>query len=89
MIRRYRRTILVVLFIAYVCSYWHLSRAGYADADRCNFCGFYYFPPEPTTEWRVKNYGCVLLFSPLNFAERTLGDGRAPGNPPCGLRLGP
>jgi hypothetical protein len=64
MFRRYRRTILAVLFVAYVCSYWHLSRAGYADADKYNLCGFYYFLPLNVTDinvWRVKNYGCALV----------------------------
>ena len=44
--------------------------------------GFYYFTPEPTDAWRVKNYTCVFLFRPLNALEVALGLGRPAGSEP-------
>ena len=78
-----------LLLSSYVGSYLALSRRGYATADRYNFCGFYYFLPQNSDDWRVKNYGCALAFSPLNIVDRWLGFGRAPASEPLwGLSLG-
>lgn len=79
--RRYL-LLLTVLFAVYLASYLWLSRRGYAEADRWNLCGFYYFTPEPTPAWRAKNYGCAKLFGPLNAVDRELGTGRPPACEP-------
>src|SRR4051794_14306942 len=73
---------LTLLLIAYVSSYLWLSRRGYAEADQHGMAGFYYLFPENTDAWRSKNYGCVLLFSPLNWVDRALGFGRFPASEP-------
>ena len=80
--RRSLLAVVVLLFVGYVASYLALSRRGYATADRYHICGFYYFLPEKSDAWRVKNYGCVLLFSPLNIVDRWLGFGRVPASEP-------
>ena len=79
-----RRVLLVVALLGagYATSYLCLSRRGYAQADRWNCVGFYYFPPRPTNEWRVKHFGCAKLYYPLNVIDRALGTGRAPAKEP-------
>lgn len=72
----------LVLLVAYVATYVLLSRRGYAEADRIETEGFYYFTPEESRAWRWKNYGCVVLFYPLNLIDRGLGLGRVPGAEP-------
>jgi len=67
-----------LLLVVYVGSYYVLSRRGYAEADRYDMKGFYYFTPENTDSWRLRNYTCVDLFLPLNAADRWLGFGRYP-----------
>ncbi|MCI0739393.1 MAG: hypothetical protein L0Y72_10140 [Gemmataceae bacterium] len=32
--------------------------------------------------WRLKNYGCVFLFRPINAVDRWLGFGRHPASEP-------
>jgi hypothetical protein len=71
-----------LLVVLYVGSYVALSRRGYAEADRYNMKGFYYFFPEDSDAWRWKNYGCVYLFWPLNVVDRGLGLGRHPACEP-------
>jgi hypothetical protein len=72
-----------LLLVLYVGSYYVLSRRGYAEADRYNMDkGFYYFTPENTDSWRVRNYACVDLFLPLNAVDRWLGFGRWPACEP-------
>jgi hypothetical protein len=73
---------LLLLLFAYACSYVCLSRRGYAEAERFDFHGFYYFTPEDSDTWRYTNYGCVFLFWPLNKLDRALGYGRPPGSEP-------
>ena len=71
-----------LLLLLYVGSYVVLSRRGYAEADRYNMKGFYYFFPENSAAWRWKNYGCMHLFRPLNALDRWLGLGRHPASEP-------
>jgi hypothetical protein len=71
-----------VLLLLYLGSYVALSRRGYAEADRYNITGFYYFFPEDSDAWRWKNYGCVYLFGPLNVVDRWAGLGRHPASEP-------
>jgi hypothetical protein len=70
------------LFLVYVGAYVVLSRRGYAQADRYNMTGFYYFYPDGSDAWRLKNYGCVYLFWPCNVVDRWLGVGRPPAAEP-------
>jgi hypothetical protein len=76
------QVILTLLMVAYFGSYLWLSRRGYAEAGSERINGFYYFFPEDTRSWRSKNYGCVILFSPLNYLDRSLGFGRYPSCEP-------
>jgi hypothetical protein len=71
-----------LLFCLYVGSYAALSRRGYAEADQYNVKGFYYFTPEKSDAWRWKNYGCVILFRPVNAVDGWLGFGRHPASEP-------
>jgi hypothetical protein len=83
MTRRTRAWLVVGLLLGlYVTSYLVLSRRGYAEADRYNISGFYYFSPEDSDAWRMKNYGFVLLFRPLNAIDRALGFGRERASEP-------
>jgi len=70
------------LLLLYVGSYAVLSRRGYTEADQYNMKGFYYFLPEDSDSWRLKNYGCVYLFWPINAVDRWLGLGRYPASEP-------
>jgi len=72
----------LTLLVLYVGSYVALSRRGYAEADQYNMRGFYYFFPEDSDAWRLKNYGCMYLFLPINAVDRWLGLGRYPGAEP-------
>jgi N-acetylneuraminic acid mutarotase len=76
--KRSKLVLALALLVAYVGAYLWLSRRGYGQADQYRMIGFYYFPPEDTATWRFKNYGCVLLFSPVNWMDRSLGFGRRP-----------
>ncbi len=84
--RKKRKRLLLVfgalLLLLYVGSYSVLSRRGYAEADQYNMKGFYYFFPEDSDAWRLKNYGCVVLFWPINLVDRCLGFGRDPASEP-------
>jgi hypothetical protein len=71
-----------VLLAVYLGSYAVLSRRGCAEADRYRLKGFYYFTPEDSDGWRVRNYACVYLFGPLNAVDRWLGPGRHPASEP-------
>ena len=87
-VRQRKKLVLVIalLVAVYVGSYLWLSRRGYAEADRCKMPGFCYFTPEDSNTWQYKNYGCVILFCPLNMVDRCLGFGREPAHV-CFFRL--
>src|SRR5688572_12464389 len=72
----------LVVTTLYVGSYLALSRRGFADADRENIKGFYFFPAADTTAWRVLHGGCVLLYYPLIQVDRLIGTGRHPASEP-------
>ena len=74
--------VVILLIAAYVGSYVWLSRRGYAEADQYDMVGFYDFFPENSDAWRYKNYGCVFLYWPLNFLDRSVGLGRCPASEP-------
>src|SRR5438552_19106212 len=67
--------VVILLLAAYLGSYVWLSRRGYAEADQYGMVGFYYFPPENSVAWRFKNHGCMFLYCPLNFVDRSIGLG--------------
>lgn len=75
-------SLLLVVLILYVSSSLVCSRRGFADADRYGMAGFYFFHPEPTDEWRRRNYGFVYFYYPLIHIDRWLGTGRAPAGEP-------
>jgi hypothetical protein len=68
--------------LLYVASYLVLSRRGFADAEQSNMCGFYFFPPEDTDAWRLRNFACVYVYYPLIEVDQLMGTGRAPGKAP-------
>ena len=72
----------VLLLLLSIGSCAALSRRGYAEAEQYHIHGFYYFSPEDSDAWRLKNYGCAYLFWPINAAERWLGLGRFPASEP-------
>ena len=90
---RNRTKIMIVaalLIAAYLASYVWISRSGYAEADEFRFKGFYYFSPVNSDAWRCKNYGCTVLYWPLNVMDRSFGLGRHPASEPMwGLSGGP
>src|SRR6516162_1825606 len=73
---------LALLLALYIGSYLFISRRGYAGADKYGMSGFYYFSPEESAAWRAKNFGCVILFWPVNAIDRALGFGRYPAKEP-------
>ncbi len=76
------KIVVAVLFIFYMGSYIWLSRRGYAEADRYDADGFYYFTPENSNAWSFRNRNCVYFYFPLNFVDRILGFGRSPACDP-------
>src|SRR5690242_4121831 len=71
-----------VWLVLYVTAYLGLSRRGYAESRAWNMCGFYYFTPEDSDSWRLRNFGCVYLFAPLNALDRCLGTGMSLASEP-------
>ncbi len=67
--------VLLCLLLAYVGSYVVLSRRGMAWSEMHGCKGFYFFPPEESNSWRIKHYGCVCLYYPLNLIDNLLGLG--------------
>jgi len=82
MCSRHAYLVVALLVAVYVASYLWLSRRGYDEADRWSCKGFYYFTPDDSKSWRVKNYGCAAAFAPLNALDRALGNGRSPAAEP-------
>jgi hypothetical protein len=80
--RRLGLMIVATLLLLYVGAYAVLSRRGYAEADSWHMYGFYYFTPEDSDGWRLRNYTCVWLFSPINAVDRFVGLGRPPAAEP-------
>jgi hypothetical protein len=79
--RRFRVAV-GLLLVLYVGSYVVRSRRAYAEAERCDMKGFYYFTPENSDRWRFWNYTCVYLYLPLNAVDRWIGLGRGPACEP-------
>jgi hypothetical protein len=79
-----KRSLALVLLLtaSYTAIYWTLSRRGYAEADQFDLAGFYYFSPENSDSWRLKNGLCVRLFSPIHALDRMLSGGRYPASEP-------
>jgi hypothetical protein len=82
---------LLCLLLLYVASYIALSRVGITRCEAIGLDGgLYFFPPEDTTAWRVKNYGCVYFYYPLIVADEWIGTGKGIGcEPMWRLSAGP
>jgi len=91
---RYRlRTLLIVLalgppLLAYVSSYFVLSRQGYAVSDALGVKGFY-FVPYDTLEEKNTNDRYRRLYRALIDLELFLGTGRTPAGDPMWAGDGP
>jgi hypothetical protein len=79
---KFKNPRLVLLLIAYLGSYVVLSRRGHDEAVAMAIPGFYFFTPEPTREWRLKNWACNVLFYPLIELDVWFGTGLHPAYPP-------
>jgi hypothetical protein len=71
--RRRAAVVIVVFLLAYVSSYAFLSRRGMAQTRAAGMNGFYFFRPEDSTAWVIRNYGCVYFFYPLIVVEEWFG----------------
>lgn len=71
-----------ICFIAYVGLYFALSRRGYAESDRYQSDGFFYFTLENDDTWAFRHIVCVYVFWPLNQLDCALGTGRSPSSIP-------
>jgi hypothetical protein len=86
---RYKlRTLLILLavgppMLAYVGSYYVLSRRGYREADRYNWHGFYFVLPSTEAESKT-NARFNRLYWPLIRVELFIGTGRDPASDPLG-----
>jgi hypothetical protein len=69
------RIAVAALLALYAGSYSVLSRCGYTRDG-------YFFPPRDTRSWRILNYGCVVLYSPLILADCALGASKPPASEP-------
>ena len=81
---RYRlRTLLIVLALgppalAYVGSYYAMTRGAYAYADEVGLRNAYFFvPPETDKDGRLHGR-LVRIYAPLIFLEKLLDTGRQP-----------
>jgi hypothetical protein len=88
---RYRlRTLLILLavippLLAYVGSYYVLSRRGFREADRVGFKGFYFVSPRPPWEGggsERENIQRDRFYWPLIQLDWMLGTGRHPAAEP-------
>jgi len=81
------RTLLIVFalappLVAYVGSYYALSRRGYAYADSVGSPGFWYVPPETQRDVE-QNAAYRHLYCPLMRFEHLIGSQRWPAHDPC------
>jgi hypothetical protein len=72
--------VLVLLFAAYVGSYYHLSRRGMREAKAYGMSGFFYAPAEEVIQTRdlSQHYARARLFAPLNCVDRFLFGAQGP-----------
>ena len=79
---RSRRLLVAALLmtIAYVGLYYHLSRRGMREAPVYGLAGFLYVPFEQAqrTEDLSRHHGLALFFAPLNWADRWLTGAEGP-----------
>ena len=79
---RYRlRTLMILVallqpFLAYVGSYYVLSRRGYSEGDKYHVKGFYFVVPGTAPDWKKRNRQLVTFYYPLIQLEIFLGTGR-------------
>lgn len=77
--------IAIVLLMAYISSYWYLSRRGFAATDEyseSSLKGFFFYLPEDTAEWERKENTLRMLYLPLIYVDCWMGTGRWPASPP-------
>jgi len=85
---RYRLRTLLILFalapplVAYVSSYYVVSRRGYADVDRYGLKGFYFVLPGTVPDWKERNQRFNRFYYPLIQLELFLGTGHHIGAEP-------
>ncbi len=79
--RRKWMAVIAILLLAYVSSYFILSRRGFAQADNWNAKGFYFVFPSRPAEWKV-NWCLVVVYYPLIVIDNMLGTGRPIGSEP-------
>jgi len=87
MLRYNLRTLLLAFalappLVAYVGSYYVLSRRGYAFADSVNSPGFWFVPPETKRDVK-RNSDLIRLYYPLVRIEQLCGGRRYLAHEPC------
>ena len=87
MLRFRLRTLLLVVallppVLAYVGSYYVLSRRGFREADKYGFKGFFFVPPVYGGGSEPANYRYFRFYWPLIRLDRFLGTGRPIGSDP-------
>jgi hypothetical protein len=72
--------ILLLLLVAYVGSYLHLSRRGMREAKPLNMPGFFYVPFEEIAEdpSLSRHYTLVQLYAPLSWLDQKLLGSKGP-----------
>jgi hypothetical protein len=72
--------VLLPLLLAYVGSYYYLSRRGIREAEKMHFHGFLYVPMEEVleTEDLSQHYKLATFYSPLNWMDQTFFGGQKP-----------
>jgi hypothetical protein len=87
MVRYKLRTLLIVLalgppVLAYVGSYYVLSRRGFRESDRYGYKGFHFVPPVYGGGSERANERYFRFYWPLIRLDEFLGTGRPPGADP-------
>lgn len=91
---RYRLLTLLTAFalapplLAYVGSYFVLSRRGYAHADSVGSPGFWFVPPNTKRDVQ-RNNELIRVYFPLLRLEQFFGSWRGLAHEPCFVELPP
>src|SRR5437868_14901828 len=75
--------VLVILLIAYVSSYFYISRLRFEQWSQGNLPGFLYVHPEclsndPNEHWRAKHELMRLFYCPINSPDQEVLGGPSP-----------
>src|SRR5260370_17671154 len=69
--------VLLPLLLAYVGSYYYLSRRGIREAEKVHFNGFLYIPMEDLDIHDLSlHYKLARFYAPLNWIDRTFFSGK-------------